>query len=148
MEFIDLALELGTFVLLALSIYQVIPLFRRQTDVDVFLSYTQRYNEIMSLWPKKTWGYRFDQDLIPEEDDEATLAVLQYLNLCSEEYHPFSRGLLSREVWGIWEGEIIRTLASQLMRREWSKLRDEYSSFPAFMAFVERVQSGLEQVSH
>jgi hypothetical protein len=66
--------------------------------------------------------------------------VLRYLNLSSEEYYLFKRGYLRADVWRIWEGEMVRTLRSPLLRREWTKLASEFVSYPEFSTYVEQVQ--------
>ena len=66
-----------------------------------------------------------------------TEAVLEYLNLSSEEFYLWKRGYLSSEIWQIWESELIRTLRSPMLGREWAKLRPEFQSYPEFSMFVE-----------
>lgn len=47
---------------------------------------------------------------------------------------------LSRHVWRIWEAELKRTLASTLVRREWTRLREEFHSYPEFVEYLEKAQ--------
>jgi hypothetical protein len=75
---------------------------------------------------------------------ELTLCVLRYLNLSSEEFYLYRRGYLRREVWDIWEGELLRTLRSPLLRREWKTLRHEFISYPEFSRYVDDAQGREE----
>jgi hypothetical protein len=106
-------------------------------NAQVFLQYTQRYEEIMKSFPKNGWAARINSDeALPELSDEITICALRYLNLCSEEYYLRQDRYLSKKVWGIWEKELIRTLRTPMFRREWVKLRDEFDAYPEFQAFV------------
>jgi hypothetical protein len=46
-------------------------------------------------------------------------------------------------VWKIWQYEIQRTLACPLTLREWSKIQDEFTSYPEFLAFVKEAQKDV-----
>jgi hypothetical protein len=61
--------------------------YNRQMNTQVFLTYTQRFEQIMESFPKDAWMVRLDLDKLPEPSPELSKSVLKYLNLCSEEYH-------------------------------------------------------------
>ncbi|MGH7256480.1 MAG: hypothetical protein ACREI3_11960 [Nitrospirales bacterium] len=117
-------------------------LCRRQTNAQVFMEYSRRYEQIMSTFPQesRTTRFRFEGEP-PQESDALSFAVLRYLNLCSEEYYLWKRNYLATEIWRIWEAELARTLKSPLIRREWKKLKEEFQAFPEFLAYVESVQA-------
>ena len=56
----------------------------------------------------------------------------------------FIRRYIHREVWEIWEGEMLRTLRSPLFRREWKVFSTEFTSFPEFFRYVEKAQNSAE----
>lgn len=115
--------------------------YKRQVNAELFLRYTARYQEVMDSFPVGSRGARLKSDGEPPEPSEAlSLAVLRYLNLCSEEFYLCKRGYLSKDVWHIWEAELKRTLASPLLRREWTTLRSEFSAYPDFGGYVDQVQ--------
>jgi hypothetical protein len=125
---------LVSLVVAAIGLWWAVWSYRHQMNARIFLTYTERYEKIMSSFPPSAFVARFDllADL-PPPSNELTTCVLKYLNLCSEEYYLYVRGYLSGEVWAIWEAEVRRTLASPLVRREWLHLRHEFFS----LAFVE-----------
>ena len=130
-------------LLTAGGIFLAVRVYRRQMNAQLFLAYTQRYDEIMGAFPADARGLRLDLDgAPPPESPELRLAVLRYLNLCSEEFHLHRQGFLARDIWRIWEAELERTLASPLLRREWPALRREFSATAEFARYVERVQGG------
>ncbi len=141
-EFLDTRAltALGHFAT-AISFVLGIYVYRRKTNTQVFLEFTRRYDEVMRSFPVDARRARLHSGGEPPAvSDEISDAALRYLNLCSEEFYLWKRRYLSGDIWRIWESELKRTLASPLYRREWTRLRDEFSSFPEFAAYVEEVQ--------
>jgi hypothetical protein len=114
--------------------------YRRQVNVQVFLEYTARYEKIMQAFTDITEGRRSFEEPLPKRSHQLTIAVLTYLNLCSEEFYLWKEGLLSKKVWRIWEAELRRTLRSPLVQREWPDLKGEFQSYPAFSEYLETHQ--------
>ena len=126
---IETAIQLATLVSVAGGVVGLvlgIRIYRRQTNAQIFLEYTKRYQETMSAFPEPARTARLDlEGEPPAPSQELTLAVLRYLNLCSEEFYLYKRGYLLRDIWLIWEDELKRTLRSPLLRREWQQLKRE-----------------------
>ncbi len=57
---------------------------RRQRNVDAFLMYTQRYEEITCAFPQDAFFCRFDLDRLPSSSSELTRSIRRYLNLVAE----------------------------------------------------------------
>lgn len=129
-------------VFTAVSLLVAIVFYIRQSNAQIFLEYTKRYSETMNMFPPD--GRKARLNLFaepPAASNELSLAVLRYLNLCSEEFYLCKRKYLSNHVWKIWEAELKRTLSSPLVVREWAiGLRDEFRSYPEFLEYVERAQ--------
>jgi hypothetical protein len=131
-----------------LSIFVGVFIYRRQCNAQVFLEYTKRYSEVMNRFPREGLKARLNLSAEPpEKSDELSLAVLRYLNLCSEEFYLCKQKYLSNHVWGIWEDELKRTLSSPLFVREWEGLREEFRSYPEFLAYVEQAQRECARVA-
>lgn len=113
--------------------------FRRQMNAQVFMKYAERYEKIMESFPREAFHLRlgFDGELLPKSQG-LTTCVLKYLNLCSEEFYLRKKRYIDEDVWSIWEDELNRTLRSNLVRREWEDLREEFVSYPEFRDFVEK----------
>jgi hypothetical protein len=115
--------------------------YKGQMNAQVFIDCNDRYDQILAAFPRSAWEARFNLGAgLPEESIELTLCVLRYLNLSSEEFYLYRRGYLRREVWDVWEGELLRTLRSPLLRREWKTLQPEFISYPEFTRYVEDAQ--------
>jgi hypothetical protein len=132
------------FWLLVASIVTAVAMlktYKGQMNAQVFVDLNARYDEVLQSFPQSAWDARFNLDgVLPDASPELTIAVLRYLNLSSEEFYLYKRGILRRDVWSIWEGEMVRMLGSPLLRREWSTLASEFVSYPEFAAYVEQVQ--------
>jgi hypothetical protein len=111
--------------------------FRRGAELQAFLVLTERYERIMAELPHEArTATEWDPELDPGD-----MIRLRYLNLCSEEFYLHKRGLLSRRVWQVWEGEIRVTLSTPPYVDAWHRLRDQFQSYPAFIRFVDLAQS-------
>lgn len=117
--------------------------YKDQMNAQLFLEFTRRFEEIMQSFPEDAWAARLNlQETTPESSKKLSLSVLKYMNLCSEEYYLYKKGWLNASIWRIWEAELMRTLQTPLMVREWKTLSREFDAYPAFQAFVEAVQGG------
>ncbi len=114
---------------------------RVQLNIQLFMKYTERYEHILEGFPAEAIGARFDSCALPPESDELRLCVLKYLNLCSEEFYLHKKGYLPTDLWDIWEADLKTIIASPLVRRDWVRLRSEFSSHKGFQEFVEKIQS-------
>ena len=130
----ELIASLGTAAGLVAAIW----VYKRQANAQVFLEYTRRYDEVMRQLPSHARIARTKSaSELPEQTEELTYRVLDYLNLCSEEFYLWKTGYLSDRIWSIWEAELRRTLATPLLKREWQSLRNEFISYPEFQSYVE-----------
>jgi hypothetical protein len=141
----EAAAQIGTFASALAAVIMIvvaIRAYRRQTNALVFLEYTKRYEVVMTLFPTEARRARLNLDgEIPEPNENLTVAVLRYLNLCSEEFYLCQRGYLAKDVWKIWEAELKRTLQSPLVKREWGALNNEFQAYPEFQLYVEAAQN-------
>jgi len=123
------------------AIWQNGQINRKQANMQVFLTYTDRFDKIMQSFPANAFQARYNlDDANLPQSKELTLAVIKYLNMTSEEYYLYRCDYLDKAVWQIWETEIKRTLCSQLIRREWPKVEHEYVSYKEFGDYVRDVQ--------
>ena len=140
-DWLHTAANLGAFLsalAAAVAIVVAIRTYKRQTNAQIFLEFTKRYDDTMASFQTAARNARLNlAGKPPEESEEVSLAVLRYLNLCSEEFYLFRRGYLATDIWGLWEAELKRTLGSPLFIREWKRLRSEFQSYPEFREYVD-----------
>lgn len=128
-------------IVAVISIRSAVKTNRRQMNVQVLMTYSERYERIMESFPESAFRSRFNVDELPPESEQLTLAILRYLNMCSEEFYFWQSKYIDDRVWKIWEHELKRMLSSNLVVREWQKLEQEFQSYPEFLAFVKGAQS-------
>ena len=125
-------------------VWAMLQTYKGQMNAQVFTDCNNRYDQILESFPADAWESRFNLSAkLPEPSLELTLCVLRYLNLSSEEFYLYRGGYLRRDVWQIWEGELLRTLRSPLLRREWKTLSMEFVSYPEFARYVDDAQKGV-----
>lgn len=127
-----------------LTLLNVIRVYNRQMNAQVFIHYTERYERILEQFPDDALGARFDAAVLPPQSPKLRLCVLKYLNLCAEEYYLTKQGYLAGSVWQIWERDLKRIIASPMVHREWPTLRTEFLAHPGFLEYVERVQAEVK----
>lgn len=138
--FVDWAQIIAVIATVA-GVLVAVRIYKRQTNAQVFLEYTKRYEDIMSALPVDARIARTNSaTALPPESAELSFQILRYVNLCAEEYYLMQSGYLARDIWGIWDAELTRTLRTPLLRREWEKLKAEFSSYPAFRDYVDNLQ--------
>lgn len=116
--------------------------FKKKSYADTVLKYAERYDKVMDAFPSGTFLQRFNSEAdFPDHEGKLRLAVLKYLNLCSEEYFLFNQGYIDKSIWNMWKDELERALGSALFKREWEVLKSEFKSDSDFRQFVDDVQS-------
>lgn len=146
---VELIVQIASLGALAVAIWGLVQnnrVHKRQSNAQIFLEYTGRYERIMSDYPDGAFEARLDAgEALPDPSEALSMVVLRYLNLCSEEFYLWRRGFLSADIWGIWEAELRRMIRSPLVRREWIQLRSEFESYPEFVRYVDDAQKGHEE---
>jgi hypothetical protein len=141
-------LQAVSLVIAAIALYRTSLNYKRQTNTQVFLDCVKRYEKILESFPPKVWLERFNPGKEAlEESPQTTLAVLRYLNLCSEEFYLRKQGYFSDSIAQMWERFFQRTLRTPLMMREWEHLRDEYASDEAYSAYIDEIQGKVASVN-
>ena len=117
---------LGTVGNLAF-VYVVVVTYRGQMNAEVFMSCNERYQRIMDSFPRDAWKVRLNMSHeLPPPSIELSLSVLSYLNLSLEEFYLYKNKYVHPRVWKMWEEELIRSLKSPLIKREWQILKKEF----------------------
>ena len=129
-------------IVAVISIRAATKVSRRQMNVQVLITYSERYERIMESFPEGTFRLRFYDEQLPPESEQLTFSMLRYLNICSEEFYLWKAKYIDDQVWEVWEHELKRVLRSNLVMREWKKLKPEFLSHQEFLQFVEKVQGG------
>ncbi len=147
MELLEIAAQFAqiltvvSIVVAAIAIRSNTELSRKQWNVDVFTTYSQRHEDLIHGFPDHAFFDRFDAAKLPPRSIELTIATRKYLNLICDVHYLFQQGYLNNSIWQIWQADLRRTLNSPLIVREWTDLESEFQSFTAFLAFMENIRS-------
>lgn len=138
---LEVFIRLGTLVSVMVGVATLVVSayrFKRQINVQVFIEYTKRFDQVLYSFPAGAWCARTSHEAeLPDESPALSVACLRYLNLCAEELYLRRRRYLKDRVWRIWEAELARTLGSRLFVREWKSLRGQFDTYPEFQDWVE-----------
>lgn len=63
----------------------------KQSQLNTFMTYAQRYEQIMDEFPEHR--FRFDLNVRIPENEQVQLAALKYFNLVSEEYYLWQKNI-------------------------------------------------------
>ncbi len=140
---LELWVQLATLATLVVGVASAIISVRayfRQENSQMIRYFLGEYGRIVRSYPRGTRHARLGASL-PPVSDEMTEVVLEYLNLCSQEYLMWKQGYLDSRIWAIWRAEMVKTIRSPLYRREWKILASEFDSDPAFQSFVEDIRT-------
>lgn len=115
---------------------------RRTLQTQVALEFFRRYEALTATMPVKLRLPEFESlslaSVPPDERQQIQVAVIQYLNLSSEEHLLFERGRIARDIWAIAGAEIRQNFRKPLWQDIWRTVRSEYASAPNFLAFIDR----------
>jgi len=83
--------------------------------------------------------------LSDEERHHITRSMIEYGNLCSEEFALWRQGRIPADIWEVWKDAIRENFESEIWRATWSEVSREYASFEPFMHFMKKLLLEAEQ---
>jgi len=107
---------------------------QRQTNYQITLEYTRRWQELVVTAPPE-WYHRFD-DPPPKQSALLTRTLHLYLDFQCQEMYLHDAGHFTEEIWNIWQTLFIKTLKTPFFRREWPLLHNEFDYDPNFMKVI------------
>ncbi|MCC9043717.1 hypothetical protein LNQ81_13645 [Myroides sp. M-43] len=107
---------------------------------ELFLHFNSRYdNDLNDLFNE----LREEKDDQRELTKEERLLVIDYFNLCSEEYLWHIRGRLLPEVWNAWEQGIIANLKIPKVKELFDKECLNENSRKSYYGFIEYIEKKI-----
>lgn len=126
-------------VLAILALGRAASIYKRQTNAQILLECSRRYDEIVATCDKDAWWKRLD-DPPPPEGESTTRSVLRYLNLWHLEYYLWREEYFSERVWVTWGKMFAATLRTPLFNREWPRLKPDFVNDREFTDLIEEVR--------
>jgi len=115
---------------------------RRQTGVlqtQVALEFFRRYSEITKEMPDRLRLAKYQDasaDIGPEERSAILRSMIQYANLCSEEFALWEKRRIPKDIWSLWTDGITENFEAPLWRSAWLEVSREYESYAKFSEFM------------
>ncbi|MEU6344082.1 hypothetical protein ABZ883_24420 [Streptomyces sp. NPDC046977] len=113
---------------------------RAQLTVQNFSHYNERYQRAVASFPPSVLAPDFDLAALPAEEQLALgRAFWYYFDLCLEEYHLYRQGLVSADVWRMWESGMRAAMTRTAFRQGWAQVNavTSYAEFPGFVELMD-----------
>src|SRR5262249_18330025 len=124
---------------------------RRQTQVFqtyVALEFFRRYADISKGMPDRLRFAKYATDTSPIPNEEwrrITRSMIEYLNLCSEEFALWKRGRVPSDIWELWKSGLRENFEAELWRTAWNEVFREYTTHEPFMRFMKKLVREAER---
>lgn len=117
---------------------------QKQIMLSNFLEYTQRYQEIISHFPKDVINQNFDITSMPENEQESLLRYMwMYFDLCYEEYQLHKLGFINSNLWKFWDIGMKSAFSRPAFQQSWYLIRDK-TKYEPDLDFVKFVESSFK----
>ena len=97
----------------------------KQSRMQTFLTYTQRYQDVMGSLPAgiESKAFKPSNDVLVNEENLKWLRA--YFDLCSEEHYLYTEKLINKSVWALWRGGMKDALRNPAFLWAWEELQED-----------------------
>jgi hypothetical protein len=111
---------------------------RRQMELQNFIEYTKRYQEIILQFPENINEHSFSFEHMPIETRNSRLRLMRaYYDLCFEEYTLHRKKYVSKVFWSIWEDGMSFAFSKTAFQDAWRIIIQDTKFGADFERFVE-----------
>jgi len=126
----------AAFVAIAALIWQIWQ-SNKQSKMHTFLTYTQRYQDILVNLPIEIESSSFQPSEDSKVNEENLRWLRAYFDLCSEEYYLHTENLIDNRVWKLWRGGIKDSLKKPAFLWAWSEVQSNNYYHGKFASFID-----------
>jgi len=110
----------------------------KQTQLQNFIEYTRRYQEILLNLPIGISRPDYDLNAQDETQKQNALKYLRaYFDLCAEEYWLDSHGYFEKEIWQLWRNAMKSKMQKKAFKDAWDTFRNDIHHYDKkFVGFV------------
>jgi hypothetical protein len=109
---------------------------RVQLKTQIFLALYAQYDELLKNSSTRFWLSVPPGTELPERTEDVVISMMRFCTLVSLTYLLFREHRIPKRMWELMLRSAERRFRSPLFMREWEHLRDEFESFPEFVALV------------
>jgi hypothetical protein len=129
--------QLSTLLIGSLGIGVALLNQRRQLNAQMFIEFSRRFEDLLRLFPTEAWlANRNPTQPLPPSSQELTDCTLYCIQFIADVYYLRKTGYIPKGLWLLWEREIARTLSGPVFKREWTKIKSEFSHDSDFLRFL------------
>ena len=135
-------IAVGTITAALLTARRYLQLYQTHVSMDFFRRYaeiSQRMPDRLRLSKVKDPKVMLPPVISPDEWHSIARSMIEYLNLCSEEFALHSQGRIPEEIWDTWTDGIKENFETEIWRDAWRLVAVEYVSYRKFYAFMEKL---------
>ena len=110
-----------------------------QAKMQTYLTYTQRYQDIVINLPIGVESSTYN---LPSDDDEKEKILRwlrAYFDLCSEQYHLNEKKLIDKKVWELWKGGMSDSLQKPAFQKSWISIQKNDYYHEEFANFIDSI---------
>jgi hypothetical protein len=135
--------QTGTLVFGSLGIFVALRNQRRQLNVQMFIEFSGRFQELLRLFPTEAWlANRSPAQPLPPSSQELTDCTLYTMQFIADVHYLHRSGYVSKKLWRLWELEIKNTLTGPVFQREWEGVSVEFAHNPDFVQYIDTLMRG------
>lgn len=148
-EFLDLVRTIATIIgtlLAAAALFISVVSLRNNLFVQLFSSYTKRYQEVLQQLPESV--FYTDYVLNNDPAKEAVLRAMRgYFDLTFEEWLLNDEKKIDRKIWEIWDGGISTAMSRTAFKQAWRIVKG-YSQYGSkFESYMDAKSSNVFTMS-
>ena len=142
--------QIGTLLIGSLGIFVALRNQRRQLNAQMFIEFSNRFQQLLRTFPKEAWLANHAASLpLPPSSSELTECTLYCIHFVADVYYLHRGGYVSAKLWRLWERDIKRTLTGPVFQRELRAVEIEFSQDSEFLGYLRSLMRdcGCEQRS-
>ena len=135
-------IAIGTITAALITANRYLEIYQTHVSMEFFRRYaelSQRMPDRLRLSKIKNPSVTPSKEVGPEEWPAIARSMIEYGNLCSEEFALQKEGRIPNEIWKIWREGIKENFETEIWRKAWQFVAVEYQSYSSFFAFMEAV---------
>lgn len=130
--------QTGTLVVGSLGIFVALRNQHRQLNVQMFIEFSGRFQELLRLFPTEAWlANRNPSQPLPPPSQELTDCTLYTMQFIADVYYLQNGGYISKNLWMLWEREIKNTLTGRVFQRGWAGVSAEFAHNRDFVQYID-----------
>lgn len=122
-----------------LGLVVAVVIHREQLKTQIFLALSAQYDQLLKDSSSSLWLSRQPGAKLPERTDDLVISMLRFCTLVSLTHLLYRERRIPGRMWELMLRSAERRFRSPLFMREWEHLRNEFESFPEFVALVSSV---------